>query len=694
MLKNEQTVSILTELINKAAFGGGVQQTQVRKGASYINKTAARILFEVGKADSARTSWGQTVSEAFKSAYGIELSKAASDYTGDNVEFAGTMDFRRYGLLDESNAKEWWNFVYNYADPFIKEITLKTGKKQPEPIDMWGMIEENLISSTRSGSQPGTGLKKQVAKFGKELLARHIEMQHDLRYEDIINNIEDPGFEDKVINTIMIGYANDILRIWTNGTSYDYTSVTLSDTYDRDDMYKLCKGWIYKLQTGNGTFTNSNQNEQILGPFGKELTAVKYALPGTGTITKYSQAFASGVDSFVAQEDCTVSNDSGTLKILKGSTTASGCYAQRTGIEVKKNINTTVKMDLTGSGATASMYFEVLSNDQSTVLAKSAIQTGDTSEHELSVTFFSGENQFVVLRIHQTTDSVYANVDDILVTQEIADYSGDDIIDFMNALHDMRPLKYRSNKYAYIMSYEDVDKYADAKGSPIKKHFTGSYYSVNNTMREQWVVSGEIPMHKGHRVLVNPFMHSISEAKSYGGTSLYGSIIFGDPKELFGYGLVGNFPTQPLSTKKFEPRSASGGAAVEVTNHAWTDAEVAPNGRFCIAFYGAQCETPVLATSDDPKPAYVTSGTSTAATGVYAYCDTPGARIFATLTANVADIATIELAIAGVAAGDVYELTEGTVFDDDAGLTAAAWSFAAFKDGKLLRSDVKACTFA
>ena len=68
-----------------------------------------------------------------------------------------------------------------------------------------------------------------------------------------------------------------------------------------------------------------------------------------------------------------------------------------------------------------------------------------------------------------------------------------------------------------------------------------------------------------------------------------------------------------------------------------------------------------------------------------------------TLTSNVADIATLALAVAGVTAGDVWEITpgvqEGTALGQSK-LTADAHSFRAFKDGYLGKSALKACTFA
>jgi len=72
-----------------------------------------------------------------------------------------------------------------------------------------------------------------------------------------------------------------------------------------------------------------------------------------------------------------------------------------------------------------------------------------------------------------------------------------------------------------------------------------------------------------------------------------------------------------------------------------------------------------------------------------------------TLTSNVADLATLALAKAGVTAGDVWLCPRGvreSTSTGNSGVSAAAHSFAAFKETNgvevLDRSDVVACTFA
>lgn len=692
-LTNDQKLAVINQLLNDADRSGSI-----KKEDGYINKEAAKLLNWVYKIRPELAEngipyiYGKPYTKAFQDYYGIDIEKAASDYTGALNEFATTTDFRGTGFMAEQAAENFWNFVINVGDPFLKRIGFITSKKNPMPVNLNAMMEENLISSIRSSDgQPGTNLKKQVARFRKNMLARHIEMQFDLQYEDIVNNLDDPNFERNVLESVMIGFSNDILRLFTNGTSYDYSGVTLSTSYTRDDMYKLLQGWCYKLQNGCGTFTADNVTI-YLGAHGKKMTANKYAIQSTGTVSKWAPTIADTSEFVVpADSDATLTAAANKLKVAKG-TTGTICYARKDGIEVIPNKNAVLTFTVDNEDATANSYAEIFDNTGN-LLASSPAE-GGSSAATYSVNFFTGNTRWVYVKLHQTTNSKYSEYYDITLKQVVSAYDGFVIQEILDTLIKLRPVEYNGlNGYAFIMGKTDIEAYAESKGQAIQITPLGQYVSGNNTVREQWRVNGIIPNHRGHEVLFNPYMHSISEAKTYGGTSMYGMIIFGIPTDLLAFGLTGNFPFQPLSTREFKARGKNGGPEIEYTKHAWTDTELAPNGRFCIAYQGAKCETPVLMKSDDPKSEPCVSGTTTAASGCYAYCDTQGARIFATLSSNVSDIATIELAIAGVTAGDVYELTEGKVFKTSNGLTAAPWSFAAFKDGVLLRSSTKACTF-
>ena len=672
----------------------------IAKQVGYINKEAAELLSFCEKSDpDFRKNFGVPITKAgvpykkaFADYYGVTIEKAASDYTTADDEFASVTDWRGTGFMAEQTATKFWNFVLDVADPFMKRITFIMSKKNPTAINMTGMIEENLLSSLRSSDgQPGTNLAKQVARFRKNMLARHIEMQFDLQYEDIVNNLDEPNFVSNVLTPVMIGYGNDILRLLTNGTSYDYSSVTLATAASRSDMYKLLQGWEYKIQNMSGSWT-ADQVSIVLGAHGKHMTPNKYTIDGTGTVSKWAPTHADTTEYVVPTDsDATLSiAETAQLKVLKG-TTGTVCYARKDGIEVLPNKNATLTYSTTNQ-ATASSYVEIYDSSDNLLATSPANTTEALTVH--TINFYTRNTNFIYLKLHSVTNSMYTYFSVITLQQEVAAYSGFQIQDIMDQLIKLRRLEHdHLTGYAFIMSKEDIAAYAESKGAPVQITPTGTYVSANNTTREQWRVNGVVPMHRGHEVILNPFKHSISESKSYGGTSIYGSILFAIPTDLMAFGLIGNFPMQPLSTKEFKPRGKHGGAEVEYTKHGWMDSETAPGGRIGIAFQGATCETPVLMQTDSPKAEICVSGTTTSAKGVYAYCDTFGARTFMATTANVANLATLALAIAGVTAGTVFEITEGVVQNAAGNLTDDDWSFRSFKDGILTKGAVKACTF-
>ena len=689
-LSKEQKTAIIMQLLGEAD-----PNEVVVKGKGYINKDAAKLLkfCQRAKPDLVET-YGQVFTKegipfekAYKDYYGESIEKAASDYTGMDSEFASVTDFRGTGFLAEQTAQNFWSFVYRVADPFMKRIGFITSKKNPMPINLITSVEENLISSVRSqDGQPGINLKKQVAIFRKNLLARHIEMQFDVQYEDVVNNLDNPNFLNEILEPVMVGYANDILRLWTNGTSYDYHNVTLSTSYSRDDMYRLLTGWVYKLQNGNGSFMADNVSI-VLGSQGKHMTANKLNIDATGTVAKWSPSL-SDVDEFTtAGSDATLSVSSNKLKVMKDTNDSSLAYGRKDGIEVIPNKNAT--LNITYNNATGATSHIVIKDNAGNVL-KETPTLALTSDTNLSIKFYTRNAKFVNVEFYADVykgagSTIFTEFSNIALTQDVASYGGFKIQEIMDKMIKMRRLEYRSLKgYCFIMGAEDIAEYAESKGSPIQITPSGQYVSSNNTVREQWRVSGEIPMHRGHEVVLNPFMHSISEAKTYGGVSIYGSIIFGIPTDLKGFGLEGNFPMQPLSIKEFKARGKHGGAEIEYTKHAWTDAEVVANGKFGIAFQGAKCEVPVVMDSDEPK-ANVQSTTVTSGSTIYPYCDTIGARTFACVDTNgYVELESLEDAIAGVSAGTCFEVVEG------AGTTLAdgTYKFRSFKEDYLLPSEL------
>jgi len=683
VLKNltpDQALALADYAIQKTMDSRGKPEPVVKK--QYVNETAAEFCLFMGM--DPMTQYGIPLSKAYQEYYHPEqVEKAIGDFSS---YYQHLTNWNRNDLLTGSRAKEFWDLVFDYASEFVKKITFKTGDELTYPIDIWGSIEENMIDSLAVGSQPtGAQLKDQLGVIGKELFARRMENQFNLPELDIMNNLYNPNFENEITARRMIGLNNDLLRIWTNGTSDDYTSVTWA-TYTSNDMYRLSIGWLKVLQDGNGSWTNSNANAIVIGALGNKVTANKIKIDGIGWINTYTSDWATTVDGWLGVTS--------TLTVASGLKIANAGYARKDGIEVVPNSLGKFVFTEIGEDASSSVYGVVLGQD-GTILGSSTAITGAGTTHQ--VDFFTGNNTFVQLRIYQAA-AKYTTVTTgtALVTYYKATRTGDDIIDIMDTMIYNQPMKYKiPGKTQFIMSLADVEKYADAKGEAVKI-VGGVAVGVNTTVKDLWRVEGAIPMHKGYAVTYNPMMDSISEAKTYGGSTLYGSILFCDPKDLWAYGL-----NKIRKHREEKARSLSGGSGIEFTDVYFTDAQTAPNERIGIAYYGATCETIVLMQDTNIKSTQCVSATTTAANGFAAYCDTKGARMFMTLTANVADIATLELALAGVTAGDVWEIKNGIQEGSATGqsaLTAAAWSFRAFKTINgvevLEKSALTACTFA
>ena len=679
LTKKELQALAITELaIKRTIDGRGKPEEAVKE--NYINKTAAEALLFLGL--DPMTSYGKPVSKVYQEYYNVE--KAVGDFSS---YYQHLTNWNRNDLITGSRAKEYWDLVFDYSSEFMKRITIKSGDELTYPLDIYASIEENFIDSLAVGSQPtGAQLKDQGGVIGKELFARRMENQFNLPELDIINNLYNTKFEDEITARRLIGINNDLLRVWTNGTSDDYTSVTWA-TFTHNDMYRLGIGWLKNLQDGNGSWTNSNANAIVIGALGDRVTANKIEITGIGWITDYTSDWSSVVDGWLGVTS--------TLSIASGLKIANAGYARKDGIAVTPNSKCKFVFTEIGEDGSSSVYGAVLGADGTTVLGSSTAITGTGTSH--TVEFFSGNNNFVQLRIYQAA-AKYTTVTTAtaIVTEYKVTRTGDDIIDYMDTMIKNQPSKYKDpSKTVFIMGLTDVESYADAKGEAVKV-VGGMAIGVNTTVKDQWRVNGDIPRHKGYEVIYNPMMDSISEYKTYGGSALAGSILFCDPKDLWAYVL-----DKIRKHREEKARATTGGSGIEFTDVIFSDAQTAPNERIGIAYYGAVVESIILMQTVALKSTVCVSTTTTSAAGLVPYCDTKGARMFMTLTSNVADLGTLALALAGVTAGDVWEIKTGVLEGTALGqsvLTAAAHSFRAFKtiDGVevLGKSAVTACTFA
>lgn len=664
----------IEEILTAMAAGKDISiKEHIEKTENYINPTAATLMLMAG------------FDEVTK--YGTKISKAIGDYSGANDYLASLTTYNRNDFITGEPAKEVLNLIASKSE-FMNRITWKTGDKLTYPVDIKVATEENLTSSLRAGAQPTT-VSDKFGIVGKELFAQHCEFQINIKMLAIRNNLYNPNWEAELEDGIGTEISNDFLRLFTNGVEDDYSSVGAAGQGIPKNMYSLGIGWVYLLQTLYGNWTNSNVQSMVLGKFGDKVTPNKVEIVSPGTVTKANWTFAS------AEEGYTVD--------VGSSSTVSGAYLVTTLSADNGYVTNTGWVDF-GKHAKGTLAFtyKISSGDVGTVKIVDAagntlVDCGalvETSDAEVSIDFVTRDSQYINVRIGAAANTDVMSTKLMTITKNITSYDGDDIIDIMDKLINVTPDQYRKpGTNVFVMSMTDAVKYSRAKGSPVQI-IEGTAVGVNTEAREAWRIKGAIPPHEGYEVITNPMMFDINTSKvlGYNSITLHGSIIFGDPKELWAYG-VGDIEKY----REYKPRLSAGGSGYEIGEHFYIDAQIGNAESMAIAFYGAKCETPILMQTGAIKSTECVSSTTTAAAGFWAYCDTKDTRIFATLTSNVADIATLELAVAGVAAGDVFEVTPGVHEAAAVGqsfLTAAAWSFAAFKDGYLARSSVKACTFA
>ena len=271
--------------------------------------------------------------------------------------------------------------------------------------------------------------------------------------------------------------------------------------------------------------------------------------------------------------------------------------------------------------------------------------------------------------------------------------TGDEILAIFDGLIDNHPHDYKSRNNVFIVSPEDFDIYVKSRANPVLVKDAGagnatSDVGVNNTYREQIRNSWVAPPYRGKSIIQNPYKRYIGQVVT--GTNAKPNIIFA-PLEEFYVGAQNRIDQD----RRYEPRSADGGPAIEVTKHFWIDFQIRNREACSIAFYGATCETMILSDSDDIKAGAVISGDLVAVDTVYPYCDTKGVRQFVavsgtknTATTLLGDIVTCVNAL-GTGEASTAELEQGEAYVlAEIGEAKTYFEFAAFKDGILLVSTI------
>lgn len=189
---------------------------------------------------------------------GMPISKSTLEET--------TLDFTRNRTLSEEKAKIALSFIID-NNPYLQMFNSRVVKKLVEPVEAKAITQKNLISNEIKGSAVTNVNRRIVHNFGIELYLRHAQLQKNIPYQTVIDNLENPGWDREVLNDVAISLGNDILILALLGLGGNYAST--------QDFYDLNKGLIPILQDANGHNTNSYNAITVAGFLGKHLTPRK-----------------------------------------------------------------------------------------------------------------------------------------------------------------------------------------------------------------------------------------------------------------------------------------------------------------------------------------------------------------------------------------------------------------------------------
>lgn len=189
---------------------------------------------------------------------GVQISKSTLDET--------TLDFTRNRTLSEEKAKIQLSFIFD-NNPYLQLFNTRVVNKLVVPVEGKAITQKNLISNEINGAAVAVINRRIVHNFGIELYLRHAQLQKDIPYQTVIDNLENPGWDREVLNDVSIALGNDILILALMGLGGNYAST--------ENFYDLNKGLLKILQDANGSTTNSYNAITVYGFLGKHLTPRK-----------------------------------------------------------------------------------------------------------------------------------------------------------------------------------------------------------------------------------------------------------------------------------------------------------------------------------------------------------------------------------------------------------------------------------
>lgn len=189
---------------------------------------------------------------------GIVISKSTLDET--------TLDFTRNRTLSEERAKINLSFIFD-NNPYLQLFNTRIVNTLVVPVQAKAITQKNLISNEINGAAVAVINRRIVHNFGIELYLRHAQLQKDIPYQTVVDNLENPGWDREVLNDVQIALGNDILILALMGLGGNYAST--------ENFYDLNKGLLKILMDANGSSTNSYNAITVHGFLGKHLTPSK-----------------------------------------------------------------------------------------------------------------------------------------------------------------------------------------------------------------------------------------------------------------------------------------------------------------------------------------------------------------------------------------------------------------------------------
>jgi len=540
-------------------------------------------------------------------------------------------DLNRNAQITGARAREMLMLIFDRSD-FYKNFSIVYGDELTIPMDIYGEIPEQLMSTKRIGRQlSNTEELDLINVIGSELFCRHVERQYDIPVELLRNFLYRPDFGNVIHGIIQQSIANDFLRLATNGYSDTYgisTGDTITSGHVRDNFYTLSIGHEKLLRTLNGAWTNSNGENIFTGKLGTHLTPNKVDVNVIRKLVPFEDdASADNTANYTESNLDLFNHSTSVYQVSPGD--ENGGYAELISpFRVIPKTEYKVTVHIGGEDSNSKGRLSIVTPDNIVLGHTQIVANVDT---KCTFNFYTGDNAFVNVRLNATgwsSGKKRSDFKDIKIERYDTSFTPLDVLVIMDKLLSSHRKDYKNRDNVFVMSWEDYEAYQKARSMPYTI-VNGEIVPTNTEYRDNITTSGDVPMYRGKRIIVNPYKCGLNEETPEAG--VYGNIYYGPIKEL----QIGTQNKVEVS-REYNARSRHGGSAIEHTECYYIDFGIRNKEAFSIAFGGAKCETPIFSSSNVGKGTKITTAVENAV--VYPYSDTPGALIYQSTTeANLAD---------------------------------------------------------